>query len=108
MMSVENPSMSDDEYEFQALWHSLWFNHEAHPSVAVYRMYDHRGDLIYVGIASDWGRRMYQHSRQKPFFAFVREVHIDWFQTRDEALAHESQLIADHQPFFNTAGVPKA
>ena len=96
-----------DEVEFEALWHAIWFNHESHPSVAVYRAYDHRGNLVYVGVAEDWGRRWYQHSRKKRFFPFVRELHIDWFSTREEALAHEAKLIGEHQPIFNTTGVPK-
>ena len=72
---------------------------------AVYRAYDHK-DLLYVGVAEDWALRWYQHSRNAEFFKLVRQLHIEWYDSRGHALAREHQLIHDFRPAFNKAGLP--
>lgn len=71
---------------------------------AVYRAYGAAGELLYVGIAGNWGRRWAQHSEKSAFFALVSRLEMEWVGSRTEALALESRLIRKHSPQFNVRG----
>jgi hypothetical protein len=71
---------------------------------AVYRAYDTTSELLYVGIAFDWGARWAQHAERSPFFSIVAHLEVSWFPSRTHARAEELRLIADHNPPFNSRG----
>lgn len=69
-------------------------------SVAVYRLYDSDENLLYVG-QSNWPeRRIYKHST-KTWGKDIARSEMDWYESRDEALAAERRLLESHRPLHN-------
>ena len=67
------------------------------------------GKLLYVGISNDVGRRFMEHYQDERGFTQVNaNVKVDWFPTRQGALAEEKALIQKHQPPGNTQHNPSA
>lgn len=71
---------------------------------AVYRFYDNAGALIYVGITNNPSRRWALHAHEKPWWGDVTLREVEWFTTREEAEAVESQLIDSRRPKWNSDG----
>lgn len=71
---------------------------------AVYRAFDADGQLLYVGIATNWGRRWAQHAERSAFFDSVARLELSWFPTAQHAHAEELRLIAELNPPFNNHG----
>ena len=71
----------------------------------LYRLYDECGDLLYVGISVDFGRRMGQHSDAKPWWQYVDRVELTHYDTRAEALSAEARAISVELPAFNKQGI---
>lgn len=67
----------------------------------LYRFFDARGDLIYVGISCHGLRRMFQHRDRQPWFDEVAQIHIEKFKTRRGAEREEKRLIELCQPRHN-------
>ncbi|WP_406269030.1 GntR family transcriptional regulator [Actinacidiphila glaucinigra] len=68
---------------------------------SLYRCYGARGDLLYVGIASDPEERWQWHQRWSKAWAplVVRRV-TEWHGTRDAALTAEQMAIRNEKPEF--------
>jgi hypothetical protein len=74
---------------------------------AVYRLYDAREELIYVGMTVNPDMRFGSHAVTKPWWPEVARRDIAWFETRHEAEQREAQLIAHYHPRYNTIGTPQ-
>lgn len=66
----------------------------------VYRHYNRRGDLLYVGCAACPVYRTMQHGRSK-WFKDVATITIDRFPDRECAFKAEREAIAVEHPKFN-------
>lgn len=73
-------------------------------SVAVYRLYNHLGALLYVGISQSPKERFQQHARDKQWWPYVQFWMVAWHADRARALAAEAQAIIEEAPAFNAAG----
>ena len=67
----------------------------------LYRLYSSDGTLLYVGISSDPQRRFSQHAADKCWWTHVARKEIEWYETRDNALAAEEAAIRAKQPAWN-------
>ena len=68
----------------------------------LYRMYDHDGNLVYVGITSRMnGTRFAQHDRDKSWWQSVSRIDLEHFATRQEALDAERVAIQTERPMRN-------
>lgn len=74
---------------------------------ALYRLFDARGDLLYVGIAADPEGRWKQHKRTKPWASMVAKRDDMWFKTRSAAEAAEILAIRAERPRYNIRDTPK-
>lgn len=71
---------------------------------ALYRHYDDRGVLLYVGIAHNPNDRAESHRRSSRWAKFSVEMSVEWLDTRPDALAAESSAIHAERPVFNVSG----
>jgi predicted GIY-YIG superfamily endonuclease len=69
----------------------------------VYFLHDEADELLYVGITCTGTGRMLQHAREKGWWPQVDHIQIEHFESRDEALAREAEVIAERRPPFNRA-----
>lgn len=72
--------------------------------VAVYRFYDARERLLYVGISNDPRRRWAEHALTKPWYPQVRHQAVTWYGSEKKARAVEARAIRRDRPAFNVAG----
>jgi len=70
---------------------------------ALYRQRDAAGYLLYVGVSCSPADRMHQHASQSHWAGEIATVSVEYFPTRDEALAAERSAIACERPRHNTA-----
>lgn len=68
---------------------------------ALYRHYDERGALLYIGITKTPGARATQHGQKSKWFRFVADTQIEWFATFAAAEMAERAAIHDETPVFN-------
>jgi hypothetical protein len=73
------------------------------PACWLYRHYDHKGDLIYVGLSITPFKRNKTHMESSPWGATIVEILIEPFVSREEALEAEVQAIREEFPRFNAA-----
>lgn len=59
---------------------------------------------LYVGFTSDVSRRLNEHRKTKAWWSLIDKIIVDCFDSRAEALEHESHVIERRRPFFNIAG----
>lgn len=74
---------------------------------AVYRLYDAKRTLLYVGISNDFGRRWKQHADIQPWWPDVDYQTVHWHPSREAALIAEKAAIAAERPAHNVHHVPK-
>lgn len=67
----------------------------------LYRLYDAKGGLLYVGIATRWHSRMGQHAHDKPWFHEVKATKLEEYPNRAEALRAEAAAIQAERPVHN-------
>ncbi|MGY1439498.1 GIY-YIG nuclease family protein [Streptomyces reniochalinae] len=67
---------------------------------ALYRFYDGKGRLLYVGVSSQLERRWAQHEMSKPWWHLVERRTVEWHATGREALAAEEQAINSEAPLY--------
>lgn len=67
----------------------------------LYRLFDSEGELLYVGIAGNPGRRFEQHKEDKPWWGDVANVRLEHFETRHEAADAERVAIQSEMPRHN-------
>jgi len=68
---------------------------------ALYRHYSNSDELIYVGISKDPYRRTGEHKALSKWFDKVSTIKVEWFETREDALAAEKNAIKKEKPRFN-------
>lgn len=67
----------------------------------VYRVYDGRGILLYVGISENLGRRIGEHVTQSEWGGKARRVEWDEYLSRDVAEEVEADQIQALKPLYN-------
>ena len=71
----------------------------------IYTVYDHDGEIAYIGISTEPIYRLYQHGFGSPKYDLnfdgVRRIEIEWHKNRREAEAAELFLIEKHKPHEN-------
>jgi predicted GIY-YIG superfamily endonuclease len=78
-----------------------WGTPETPVRTALYRFRDERGDLLYVGVAEDPGRRQAEHAKRKAWWPEVSDHTVEWHPTRELALAAEAAAIRTERPRYN-------
>ena len=80
----------------------------ANVRTALYRFYNQGGDLIYVGVTYQLEKRLYLHSRDKPWWPQVVRQEVEWYENRAAALAEEARLIELYDPPYNGSHARKS
>jgi predicted GIY-YIG superfamily endonuclease len=73
---------------------------------AVYRMFGHAGQLIYVGMTGKAGQRFGDHS-SKRWFPQVSTITLEWHATHAQAVLAEKRAITTERPRYNVVGTPR-
>lgn len=68
---------------------------------ALYRFYDSTDVLLYVGITGHLPSRMAAHRRDKPWWVQVRNINVEYHDTRRDALRAEAEAIRSEKPLYN-------
>jgi excinuclease UvrABC nuclease subunit len=68
---------------------------------ALYRHFDEKGALLYVGVALTPASRLRSHVQGSPWARNVATVTIEWFPSRADALAAERGAISGEAPKHN-------
>lgn len=71
---------------------------------ALYRFYDSRENLLYVGISGDPWRRWREHVATQPWYPQVAHWAGTWYASEELAAAAEIRAIRSERPRFNVAG----
>jgi predicted GIY-YIG superfamily endonuclease len=71
----------------------------------LYRHFDAEGKLLYVGISLSAIGRLAQHKTASAWFDDIRNVTIEKFATRSEALDAETKAIKEEKPLHNISQV---
>ena len=69
----------------------------------LYRHFDENNNLLYVGISLSTFNRLSQHRDHSEWFKQIKNVTIEHFATREEAMAAERKAIKSEAPKFNIA-----
>lgn len=70
---------------------------------AMYRHFNAAGKLLYVGISLSAVQRLAQHRHTAHWFDDIRRVEVEWFISREDALAAEASAIRTEAPVCNIA-----
>lgn len=70
-------------------------------SQTLYRFYDADGALLYIGVTMDPPVRWKAHADVKEWWATVRNIKMEPFETRTEVLAAERAAIKAERPRYN-------
>jgi excinuclease UvrABC nuclease subunit len=78
--------------------------HDAYPQgvTSVYKYFDGKGRLLYVGVTARGIRRTQEHAESKQWWPLCAGCGIEHYDTRDKALDREQELIQRHHPPYNT------
>lgn len=74
---------------------------------ALYRFFAVDDVLLYVGVTSSLGTRWSSHATSKPWWPEVHHQTVEWFDTRDAALAAEKAAIKAESPRYNERHAPR-
>ena len=69
----------------------------------LYRHFDERGNLLYVGVSLSTIQRLAQHRYHSHWFNSISKVTIEQFPSREEALNAERTAIQKEEPLHNVA-----
>lgn len=70
---------------------------------ALYRHYDNKGQLLYVGVTNDLISRGRQHASTSAWLDDVSRTDAEWHHDRAAALKAEAKAIASEKPRFNVS-----
>jgi predicted GIY-YIG superfamily endonuclease len=70
----------------------------------VYRAIGERAVLLYVGVTKDFPNRMKAHSKSSDWWDVLSRIHIERFDSRQDALTAEATAIRAEDPIYNIAG----
>ena len=68
---------------------------------ALYRLFDAKNELLYVGIAKSFGVRWDQHAKVQPWWPDVHHQAVEWLPDRDAAFRAETEAIRQEHPRYN-------
>lgn len=74
---------------------------------SVYLAYGKNDELLYVGITGVRTRRFSQHRLASEWWDRAERLELEHYPTRSQALAREADLIVEHKPPFNRAGLDR-
>jgi excinuclease UvrABC nuclease subunit len=74
---------------------------ESPERTALYRLYDDKGRLLYVGISTYPDERFKQHAGDKLWWHHVARHEIAWLDSRVEALKAEATAMTEERPLYN-------
>lgn len=88
--------------------HSAKYMNEVLGKYGVYRLFNHSGELLYVGASRDFKTRMHSHAGSKPWWHEIDEhqILVEWFDDMAEAGDRESYIILNESPKYNVHGKP--
>lgn len=69
----------------------------------LYRHYDEKGTLLYVGISLNTIKRLAAHRTASAWFDEISRIEIERFPTRMEAMMAERAAIRNENPVYNIA-----
>ena len=73
--------------------------------IDLYRFYDAKGKLLYVGISLNAAARAATHRKGREWWTLAARMEIDHMDCdREEALERERQAISGERPLYNTNG----
>lgn len=75
-------------------------------TVALYRLFNDVGALLYIGISDTPKRRFQEHKSDKPWASQIDHWTVEWYLDRPRAAAAELQAIVREVPAYNSAGMP--
>jgi predicted GIY-YIG superfamily endonuclease len=78
-----------------------WGEPQTPVPTALYRLRDRSGDLLYVGITENPERRYNDHAKDKSWWPDVDDRSVEWFPTRNHAIAAEAEAIHTERPRHN-------
>ena len=67
----------------------------------LYRLLDHKGRLLYVGISNGPIYRLFQHLEEKPWAPQITWQHVEPYDNRELAAEAERQTIELERPLYN-------
>lgn len=76
------------------------YNAQIAGRTALYRLYDVSERLLYVGISMNLDQRWDTHSRSKLWWHLVVRKHVEWYDTRKDALVAEEEAERTENPKF--------
>lgn len=74
---------------------------DATGETCLYRHFDRRSNLLYVGVSLNALKRLMQHREVSGWFGEIHRVEIERFATRQEALSAERNAISGENPRHN-------
>jgi predicted GIY-YIG superfamily endonuclease len=74
---------------------------------ALYRFFDAGGDLLYIGITNDPGRRWGRHATDKPWWIEVDRIELERYPDRTSVLDAEQKAIKEERPRYNVLHAAK-
>ena len=69
----------------------------------LYRCFDRKGLLLYVGCSSNVGSRLASHAQQTDWWPLVWRIAVKRVSTLDQCRREEQRAIRDEYPKFNVA-----
>ncbi|MCE7081201.1 GIY-YIG nuclease family protein [Streptomyces sp. ST2-7A] len=69
---------------------------------AVYRIYDRRDRLLYIGVAVKPEQRIQRHNSTAAWWMLARTQSVEWFATRAEAELQEMRAVRREGPLYNS------
>lgn len=82
----------------------MWLDHLP---TALYRLYDERSTLLYIGISYQPGVRFEQHAEAKPWWNRVVRKEVAWYDDRPSAAKAEAEAVRTEDPEFNGTYSPR-
>lgn len=76
-------------------------------NTTVYQYFGTGGQLLYVGITDRGVRRAHEHAGSKDWWTLAVGCTLEHYDSRDEALEREADLIRRFRPPFNTQHNPE-
>lgn len=78
-----------------------WERRYADKPTSVYRVFDSRDQLLYVGCSTYPHARMYEHRATAPWFPLAARFTVHRYRNRYAALLAEAVAIIDERPIHN-------
>lgn len=69
--------------------------------IALYRLYDATGAVLYIGITHSPAKRFAEHAVERPWWSQVARKTVAWCDGKAEAAIAEALAIRDEKPVYN-------